>query len=247
MDGLEPDAATRKVLSAHEQSLCDPDERVIVVLALAAAQAETGRLQSDVRDQALELIAAGADLDRWRQESPHDVRARERVLTSLASKLNGPQRAPTNLKRPRPRLTPFEVGDVAVVRNTETAGTAVLIAIAIAESWPPGSTDAVWAHLLCSDPQNLTLAALKSAPYLLRVDDTTRLDDLPPILEQLHTTNRGKLAFKNYGEIVARGVVRGDFPKADDRRYYSNWANVADFAGSAWQQRCIDRTLQHVR
>ena len=247
MDGLEPDAATRKVLSEYAESLSDPDERIVVVLALAAAQVETGRLQSDIRDQALQLIAGGADLNRWREESPGDVRARERALTALASKLTGPQNAPTTLKRPRPRLTPFEIGDVAVVRNPETGATAVLIAIAIADSWPPGSTDAVWSHLLCADPPSLSHTALKSAPYLLRVVQGDNPDDPRPLVEQVHGASRGRLAFKTYGEIVARGVTRDDVPDVPFDRLHTNWANVAAFAGSEWQQRCRDRTLQHTR
>src|SRR3954471_9243567 len=37
---------------------------------LAAAQMETGRLQDDVRDRALEVIAAGGDVELWGDDDP---------------------------------------------------------------------------------------------------------------------------------------------------------------------------------
>jgi hypothetical protein len=64
LDGLDPVAATEHVLSELSASFDDREDGV-AWLALALAQHETGRLQDAVRDRALAVTAAGADLAQW--------------------------------------------------------------------------------------------------------------------------------------------------------------------------------------
>ena len=49
LDGLEPEAATARVLERHRDALRDADDEVVVWLALAAAQAQAGRLLPEER------------------------------------------------------------------------------------------------------------------------------------------------------------------------------------------------------
>jgi hypothetical protein len=103
MDGLDAEEATAYVRSRHRDLLGDPEDSRLFWLALAATQSETGRLQADVRDRALGIIAAGGDLHRWQDSGSAAVDRRRRVLEQLAANLRGPQPRPTYPRRSRPR------------------------------------------------------------------------------------------------------------------------------------------------
>src|SRR4051812_28961019 len=94
LDGAETEAAATAVLRSYEHAREDEDDAVVFWLALAAAQMETGRLQDDVRDRALAIIAEGGDVARWEEEDPALARQRQQVLDRLATKLRGPQSKP---------------------------------------------------------------------------------------------------------------------------------------------------------
>ena len=59
LEGAEPEDATRRLLDEFEDALADEDDAPLVWIALAAAQMETGRLQPEIRDRALSVIASG--------------------------------------------------------------------------------------------------------------------------------------------------------------------------------------------
>ena len=82
LDGLDPTAATERIRSEFSSSFDDDDQGVVAWLALA--QHETRRLQDDVRDRALTVIAEGADLEQWREEYAVGVKRREKVLSACA-------------------------------------------------------------------------------------------------------------------------------------------------------------------
>jgi hypothetical protein len=65
-DGVDDAGATRQVLSLWSDTASgDPDEAVVVWVALAVTQSKLGRLDPAVAGRALELIDGGGDLDRW--------------------------------------------------------------------------------------------------------------------------------------------------------------------------------------
>ncbi|MGH9224311.1 MAG: DUF4259 domain-containing protein [Acidimicrobiales bacterium] len=114
-DGLTPEEATNRILADYAEYLEDPDDRSVVLLALAVSQWQSGRLQPAVRDAALEVINSGVDLERW--ERPADRRARAGVLDRTKDLLESPQPA---AKRPRRRIrseTPFRPGDLFAYRH----------------------------------------------------------------------------------------------------------------------------------
>ena len=78
-DGLSGTAATDRVVNEWRETLRDPDEGPVFWLALAATQWECGRLESRVRDKALEVIASGSGLRRW-AEDPKLLTKRKSVL-----------------------------------------------------------------------------------------------------------------------------------------------------------------------
>ena len=100
-DGMASEAASGWLIDRYSQDLAAPADETVFWTALAAAQMETGRLQADVRECALMIIDAGADLDLW--EEGGNRGGRERVLRRLAERLRGPQPPPKRLRRSQRR------------------------------------------------------------------------------------------------------------------------------------------------
>ena len=125
LDGNEAEAATARVEDAFTDAIADPDESIVFWLALAAAQSDTGRLLPTVRDRAVEMIDAGADLARWADETGSS-QARALVLSKLRSRLLGPQPPPKKLRRRRSYTAEFDPGDVVLLRD-QTGGAAGLV------------------------------------------------------------------------------------------------------------------------
>jgi hypothetical protein len=252
MDGLSGDAATERVLTEFADALADEDDATVVWLGLAAAQMQTGRLQDAVRDRALRIIEDGGDVDRWREESAALGRGRERALRTLAEQLRGPQPRPKTLRRPKPRASPLDTGDVVRLRGTRT-GEALFVVVDQADTYPPGSTSPVLAALLWEGgdvPDDLTLAHL---PILHDAEAPPfNPDKAPPPRQLLHVVQspaRGKHALAHFGEVVAKGIDRPDAAdhREDDRRDgprvdYCGWAFLANWIGESWYDRCVDVT-----
>jgi hypothetical protein len=252
MDGLDDATATQRVLDKLREweSFDDPDETVVAWIALAAAQHQTGRLQPSVRDRALAVIEAGGDLDSWRDQSPAFVCARKSALAALAKKLRGPQPAPKTLKRPRPRVSPLDVGDVVHVRGECAEGLFVVLAIAQTSQ----GTEPVLAELLWDGGAIPDEEALARLP-LLHEANPPYLHEIPQPVQhfwQVDCPSRGKNAFPNFGEVVARGVMRQD--AADYHRRQSlgfvdgptisggGWDTIAAFMGTPWHQGLVEAT-----
>lgn len=148
------------------------------------------------------------------------------------------------LRRPRPTSSPFAVGDVALVRGTDAS--ALLITVGFGEAWPPGSFEAVWATLLW-DWETVDVPApaeLRMLPYVVRYAPLAGRQELAMgivdavevefDLVQVMSPASGKLAFANFGEIVARGVIRSDFPAVTEWVAHASWAGVAATTNAAW-------------
>jgi hypothetical protein len=85
--GLSHAEASSEILKSYEKLLADHQIECLVYFALADTQWKYGCLDERVKSKVLELIAAGGDLKSWRQDSPKQVKAREKVLASLQTKL----------------------------------------------------------------------------------------------------------------------------------------------------------------
>ena len=108
-EGLDAEAATKRLLGEWAQSVNDPDEGPVVWLALAAAQVRTGRLTERVRRQALSVLDSGVDLRRW-VGSP-DLKRRQAVLQRLRGEILGPQKGPVKVPKRRLQVPRFQIGD----------------------------------------------------------------------------------------------------------------------------------------
>src|SRR5687768_16684348 len=65
LEGLSSEDATARLVGAYSELIDDPEEGPVFWIALAAAQHRMGRLLPAVRDRALALIDAGADVARF--------------------------------------------------------------------------------------------------------------------------------------------------------------------------------------
>jgi hypothetical protein len=120
LDGVEPEALQARLVEEFGGL-----EDEVFWPALAAAQHETGRLTDDVRDRAVAVIDAGADVEDWEELAGQ----RARVLARLRAKLLGPPIAPKRLRRPRNYQTTFALGDV-IALNDAHGVPRVLVAVA---------------------------------------------------------------------------------------------------------------------
>jgi hypothetical protein len=109
-DSVDDSAATRLTLEKFERYLEEPDG--VALIALAVTQSTLGRLEPDVRDRALAIIDAGADLGVWEQENPKLLPKRRAVLEKARAQLTGPQPARKRVRPPKRTLCGLAAGDV---------------------------------------------------------------------------------------------------------------------------------------
>ncbi|MCX5214654.1 hypothetical protein OG689_36275 [Kitasatospora sp. NBC_00240] len=114
--GADGEEAEARVLSAFAEELSDPDERAVVLLALADTQSRLGRLTASAREEALALLRSGGDLDRWQEAGPGEVRRRAAVLRRLQVRLEGPQPGPRPIRARRRPPALAALGQVYVYR-----------------------------------------------------------------------------------------------------------------------------------
>jgi hypothetical protein len=182
---------------------------------LAAAQLETGRLQPAVRDRALELIAAGGDVELWRETDPAAARARRRALTRLAARLRGPQPAPKRLRRPPAAPDPgVEIGDVLRIDAPDGARSALFCVVAM-ETDRRGRYPVLLAlHWRGGEvPPPDRLATLE---FLSDIDTSSfdgdelpdYVDGVAPMVVTALMDRRGDEFGPHIGAVVARGVRR---------------------------------------
>jgi len=109
-DGIDDDAATRLILEKYRAYLEESDG--IALLAFAVTQSKLGRLDPDIRDRALAVLDAGADLEVWERENPKLLPKRRAVLEKARAQLSGPQPRPRRLRPPKRISSGLAAGDV---------------------------------------------------------------------------------------------------------------------------------------
>ena len=109
-ESVEDSVATRLTLEKFERYLEEPDG--VALIAFAVTQSKVGRLEPAVRDRALAIIDAGADLAVWERENPKLLPKRRAVLEKARAQLTGPQPARRRLRPPKRELSGLAAGDV---------------------------------------------------------------------------------------------------------------------------------------
>lgn len=124
--------ASRIVIEEYQTEL-DDEEIIVFWLAFACIQWKLGRLQENVKLEALQIIESGADLSHWEDE-PKLQRKREVVLNKLREQLHSPQ--PQAKKVPKRFIanTSLKAGD-AVSYELVSRNYIILKVIEIIEEW----------------------------------------------------------------------------------------------------------------
>lgn len=235
LGGLSPEVATTMLIERFADAAADVDESPRFWMALAAAQSETGRLQPLVRDRALEVIEAGADIAQF---EPSDQGRRRHAIARLAEKLRGPQRAPVTLARPKPQASPVVVGDVVRIRGERES--ALFLVVDLAKGWPPGSQLPVLAGLQLSADDLNSQDVFHTAPLIRDRSPSTLFPDPVVAYYAVSGPSRGPRSFSNFGETVAHGVVRNDVPPVPKSATkhaqlgYSSWQALSRMIDEGW-------------
>jgi hypothetical protein len=112
--GISSERAIRQeatdILLKRWASETDSGEWCVFWLALAATQWRCGRLEGRVKDRALEIIDAGADLTRWEDEPLK--RKRKIVLQKLRVQLLSPPPTPKKMAKPYRDSCEWEIGEL---------------------------------------------------------------------------------------------------------------------------------------
>jgi hypothetical protein len=231
LDGLTAEDATQRLLESFDENLDEAETEKLFWMALAAAQMETGRLLPEVRDRALQIIDAGGDVDRWREDGDESLaRQRARVIERLAAKLRGPQAKPKRLRRPVELSVPLEVGDVVCVRaQREGENDALVVVVGHGEGLAPGELYPIVAPLAWEGrrvPKRDRIARLPFLPDPVSPDK--------PLLILVSTFSKKDVFGPDLGEVVAQGVDSGLTAQEDDVRHHMGWHAVAASAQQAW-------------
>ena len=109
-DSVEDSAAMRLTLEKFDRYLEESDG--VALVAFAVTQSKLGRLEPDVRDRALAIIDAGADLAVWERENPKLLSKRRAVLEKARARLTGPQPVRKRVRPPKRVPSGLAAGDV---------------------------------------------------------------------------------------------------------------------------------------
>lgn len=255
LDGDDPLVVTRRLVARYGQEGGDREETIVFWLALAAAQMETGRLDPHVRDRALAIIDAGADVARWREEDEPLARQREKVLAHLAAKLRGPQPKPKRLRRTTPPDVSFDLGDA--IRLRTDAGRTGVIAIVVShhDRYRRGVELPVIEFVVWEEDRDPTAAELAQLPGVLTELKYLRPDCPSRIRAHLFvvvTPTKKQRFGPHIGEIIARGVARfrPRNPTANDPRIavgYTSWEGLVQYVAGPALRRDLEVTRREAR
>jgi hypothetical protein len=110
-EGVCEPEATRRLIELWKSELSDPDTAPVFWLALADVQWNLGRLQEEVKRQAMAIIENGSDLARWLADKKLHTQRRV-VLERLSIKLVSDQPSEKRVKKRYVDSTDWNLGDV---------------------------------------------------------------------------------------------------------------------------------------
>lgn len=112
----EADKLTKNEFFKEFNPKTDEDEEKVFWLALALAKWQTGRLDEETKNKAIEIIENGGDLERWDEEDKATYKKRVKVLEELKQKLCSPQPPRKKVSKPPGRRCPWKKGDLLAFR-----------------------------------------------------------------------------------------------------------------------------------
>ena len=109
--GKTNEEAMQEIIDKYQELLEDEEDRGVFWLALADTQWNLGRLDEQVKEQALEIIELGTDLKRW-EINEKLYNKRKEILEKLKEKLLSPQLEEKRMPKYRTYKCEWENGDV---------------------------------------------------------------------------------------------------------------------------------------
>ncbi len=103
---------TQELINLFQIDISDLDSSSVFWFALADTQWDLGRLESEVKENALNCIAEGYDLKLWMCENPKCYKSRERVVEKLHQKLLTIQPPEKKVAQHRLYKCEWNIGDV---------------------------------------------------------------------------------------------------------------------------------------
>ena len=109
--GKTNEETMQEIIDKYQELLEDEEDRGVFWLALADTQWNLGRLDEQVKKQALEIIELGTDLKRW-EVNEKLYNKRKEILEKLKEKLLSPQPEEKRMPKYRTYKCEWENGDV---------------------------------------------------------------------------------------------------------------------------------------
>ena len=109
--GKTNEEAMQEIIDKYQELLEDAEDRGVFWLALADTQWNLGRLDEQVKEQALEIIELGTDLKRW-EINEKLYNKRKEILEKLKEKLLSPQPEEKRMPKYRTYKCEWKNGDV---------------------------------------------------------------------------------------------------------------------------------------
>ena len=109
--GKTNEEAMQEIIDKYQELLEDEEDRGVFWLALADTQWNLGRLDEQVKEQALEIIELGTDLKRW-EINEKLYNKRKEILEKLKEKLLSPQPEEKRMPKYRTYKCEWKNGDV---------------------------------------------------------------------------------------------------------------------------------------
>lgn len=109
--GKTNEEAMQEIIDKYQELLEDKEDRGVFWLALADTQWNLGRLDEQVKEQALEIIELGTDLKRW-EINEKLYNKRKEILEKLKEKLLSPQPEEKRMPKYRTYKCEWKNGDV---------------------------------------------------------------------------------------------------------------------------------------
>ena len=109
--GKTNEEAMQEIIDKYQELLEDEEDRGVFWLALADTQWNLGRLDEQVKKQALEIIELGIDLKRW-ESNEKLYNKRKEILEKIKEKLLSPQPEEKRMPKYRTYKCEWENGDV---------------------------------------------------------------------------------------------------------------------------------------
>lgn len=116
--GMSNEEAQEELIECNEELIEDEEIGPLFWLALADTQWEYGRLTNEVKEEALEVINSGKDLERW-EEDKKLYEKRKKVLEDLKERLNTKQPEEKKIRKMIFTRPNWNVGDILLYQIQE--------------------------------------------------------------------------------------------------------------------------------